>query len=112
MPTRPPRHIPIGAKTPGERRKSYRSDGRTSHPFYSLQRWKKLRRAYLAQHPLCECGCGYASVEVDHRVPHRGDPRLMWDWSNLQHGVEFGNDRFVTHGWPAFTRLWSGAAGR
>lgn len=49
-----------------------------------------------------------AAVEVDHIVPHRGDPALMWDSDNWQalckhcHSVKtasedggFGNDRKV-----------------
>ena len=84
MPIRPPVHQPFGAQSATERRARYRPDGRTSDPMYSLQRWKKLRRAYLATHPLCECSCLRAAVEVDHRIPHHGDPKLMWDWGNLQ----------------------------
>jgi 5-methylcytosine-specific restriction protein A len=51
-------------------------------------RWDAARRAYLAQHPLCECdecrrtGELKASSVVDHIIAHRGDPRLFWDQSN------------------------------
>jgi 5-methylcytosine-specific restriction protein A len=43
---------------------------------------------FIATHPLCvEClkeGRTEAAVVVDHIVPHRGDPKLLRDWSNLQ----------------------------
>ena len=46
------------------------------------RRWQRLRIAYLAQHPLCECeendgaGCGRPAIVVDHRIPHNGHPVL------------------------------------
>lgn len=57
------------------------------------RRWQRLRIAYLAQHPLCECGCGYAATVVDHRTPHLGDPRLLYDWDNLQAMTKACHDR-------------------
>jgi 5-methylcytosine-specific restriction protein A len=50
------------------------------------RRWKRLRLAFLRQHPLCMCdeGCNQPATEVDHKIPHRGDEALMWDWDNLQ----------------------------
>ena len=55
---------------------------------YASPRWKRARSLFLAKHPLCE-DCGELGVitaarEVDHRIPHRGDPKLMWDPSNWQ----------------------------
>jgi 5-methylcytosine-specific restriction endonuclease McrA len=47
------------------------------------QRWPRLRRAYLAKNPVCECGCGLPSVLVRHRRPHDGDPDLFYAWDNL-----------------------------
>lgn len=62
-------------------------------------RWAKVSKAFRAQFPLCgmrpdgvppvmsEChstGQITAAYAVDHVVPHRGDPALMWDWKNLQ----------------------------
>jgi len=51
-------------------------------------RWQRERLAFLAQHPLCtmcerEDRVTQAKV-VDHIVPHKGDPHLMWSWSNWQ----------------------------
>lgn len=51
-------------------------------------RWRKLRARFLADHPLCaEClktGRAVPATDVDHIVPHRGNPDLMWDEGNLQ----------------------------
>lgn len=51
-------------------------------------RWQKARKRYLQAHPLCEeCKKSSRYVEapdVDHIVPHRGDPKLFWDQSNWQ----------------------------
>ena len=52
-------------------------------------RWRKLRAAFLQQHPLCvycrQMGRTTAANTVDHIRPHSGenDP-LCWDWNNLQ----------------------------
>lgn len=52
------------------------------------RRWRKLRDAYIAEHPLCrhcqERGIVTAAAEVDHIEPHRGDIALLLDWDNLQ----------------------------
>lgn len=53
-------------------------------------RWKKAREDFLKRNPLCTCdectalGRVLPADTVDHRVPHRGDERLMWDESNWQ----------------------------
>jgi 5-methylcytosine-specific restriction protein A len=51
-------------------------------------RWRKLRAWYLAGHPFCEeCAKRHIvtkATDVDHIVPHRGDPALFWDADNLQ----------------------------
>lgn len=48
--------------------------------------WQRCRRAYLAQHPLCEIQAkchGAPATEVDHITPiHAGGARL--DFANLQ----------------------------
>jgi 5-methylcytosine-specific restriction protein A len=50
--------------------------------------WRKYRRAYLAEHPLCRrCeqeGQLTAASIVDHIVPHRGDPVLFCEPTNHQ----------------------------
>jgi 5-methylcytosine-specific restriction endonuclease McrA len=54
---------------------------------YSHRRWRRLRAAFLAEHPLCKM-CGdrgrvTAATVVDHKkaISAGGDP---WDWDNLQ----------------------------
>ena len=59
--------------------------------YYHGARWRRLRAAFLAQHPLCQCPrCKEGALRitkaevVDHVRPHKGDMRLFWDWNNLQ----------------------------
>lgn len=54
------------------------------------RKWRKASKAYLREHPLCECqectasGRVVASECVDHIVPHKGDEKLFWDTENWQ----------------------------
>lgn len=58
--------------------------------WYSTARWKRLRdRVLLRDHYTCQCGCRHiepntAMLVADHKKPHRGDPALFWDETNLQ----------------------------
>jgi 5-methylcytosine-specific restriction enzyme A len=60
--------------------------------WYHLARWRHpvwgRRAQVLARDPLCvEClkaGRVVPTTDVDHVVPHRGDPVLFWDPLNLQ----------------------------
>ena len=51
-------------------------------------RWQRLSKKYLQAHPLCvECkrtGRLTPATVVDHIVPHRGNPQLMWSEGNWQ----------------------------
>jgi len=55
---------------------------------YHTARWRRLRRQFLQQHPLCkfhmESGKLVPSEVVDHVVPHKGNTDLFWDEGNLQ----------------------------
>ncbi|MCG7623196.1 HNH endonuclease [Epibacterium sp. Ofav1-8] len=55
---------------------------------YADPKWKAARIAYLRQHPLCvdcgELGVIEAATDVDHIIPHKGDPKLFWVRSNWQ----------------------------
>jgi 5-methylcytosine-specific restriction enzyme A len=70
--------------------KRWRDDKRkTTERGYGWQ-WQQARELYLQAHPLCVM-CERmtppritAACVVDHRIPHRGDPRLFWDRSNWQ----------------------------
>jgi 5-methylcytosine-specific restriction enzyme A len=90
MATRSPVHQPIGAQTETERRTAY-DQAKVRH--YTKRRWFHLRNAYLATHPLCECGCGYAATVVDHKRPHNGDDSLLYAWDNLQALTKQCHDR-------------------
>ena len=63
---------------------------KTSRPFKKLynSRWRKLRKQFLKEHPLCEeCkreGIVTAAEVVDHVIPHKGNEELFWDESNWQ----------------------------
>lgn len=53
-------------------------------------RWQKVRRSFLASHPLCADPFGVhgaspvAAQQVDHITPHKGDQQLFWDRTNWQ----------------------------
>lgn len=51
-------------------------------------RWRRLRQWFLNTYPLCaECrrhGILTAATVVDHITPHKGDPALLYEQSNLQ----------------------------
>ena len=52
------------------------------------RRWRKARRQFLADNPLCrmcdEEGHIRPAAEVDHIEKHNGDPILFWDVDNWQ----------------------------
>lgn len=51
-------------------------------------RWRKARKLYLSEHPLCfmclKEGHMRVATVVDHICPHRGDMGLFWDENNWQ----------------------------
>ena len=60
-----------------------------SNPFATYgATWGKMRKRFLAEHPLCvfcqRAGIITPAEIVDHKVPHRGDEQLFWDVNNLQ----------------------------
>ncbi len=64
-------------------------------------RWQQQRKAFLTQHPLCECDqCQAGKVRVlvanvvDHKVPHKGDLTLFWDPANWQAMNKVCHDRY------------------
>ena len=58
---------------------------------YDTQRWKRARRQFLAEHPLCvmceQQGRVTLAVLVDHITPHKGDEELFWDEVNNWQGL-------------------------
>lgn len=67
---------------------SWRSDKRTAAQRGYNARWRKARRTYLQQHPLCVMcdreGRVEAATVVDHIKPHCNDQKLFWDTNNWQ----------------------------
>jgi 5-methylcytosine-specific restriction protein A len=55
---------------------------------YNSKRWKQMRVAQLAKEPWCatclEEGKHTFATQVDHIKPHRGNPQLFFDETNLQ----------------------------
>ena len=60
----------------------------TRYPRLYGRRWRKLRRVFLSENPLCvmceDEGRYIPAEEVDHIEKHDGDPLLFYDISNLQ----------------------------
>jgi 5-methylcytosine-specific restriction enzyme A len=67
------------------------------HRWYGLQRWRRLQKHQKAKQPLCErClkrGLTRAATECHHKVPHKGDPALFWDPTNLESICKSCHDR-------------------
>ncbi len=74
-------HAKVKRKEESEARPDY-------HKWYGHASWKRARRRFLAENPLCvECtreGRTTAATEVDHIVPHKGNRELFWDCGNWQ----------------------------
>lgn len=89
MPTRPPKHRPFShaQHNPKPARKQDRRESSTKRG-YGIE-WQKLRRAVLAENPLCaHClkrGEYTTATDVDHVIPFDGryDEKRL-DASNLQ----------------------------
>lgn len=50
---------------------------------YNTPHWKKMRKEFLAAHPLCAM-CGKPANVADHITPHRGAEALFYNEANLQ----------------------------
>ena len=83
-----PRLAPRGRKYCEEHTGAHPEEVRSASSRGYDWRWQKARKAFLLAHPLCEeCkkqGRYVAATDVDHIVPHRGDPALFWDQGNWQ----------------------------
>ena len=92
LPSSRPVHRPIGWRPWTEYKLDQVKLGPVPPRKYG-RRWRKLRAAYLAAHPLCECGCDQVAAVVDHKRPHNGDDALMYAWDNLQAMTKACHDR-------------------
>ena len=83
-----PRLVPRGKKYCGEHAAQHPEESRPASERGYGSAWRRARRRYLEAHPLCvECmkeGRYTRATDVDHIVPHRGDPALFWDEDNWQ----------------------------
>ena len=83
-----PRLVPRGKKYCGEHAAQHPEKSRPASERGYGSAWRRARRRYLEAHPLCvECMKEERytrATDVDHIVPHRGDPALFWDEGNWQ----------------------------
>src|SRR5262245_33026733 len=88
MPYRPPVYEDPNTRSSPRRGSAYQQ--------HYTQAWHNLARRFRRQHPLC-AGClaiGRTALAecVDHIIPHKGDPALMWDPANLQPACRWHHD--------------------
>lgn len=88
MPVKPQTFRPAHLGSVQDSERAYERDRGNFRQRGYTPSWDKLAKLYRVNHPLC-LGCeAVGRVEpttlVDHVVPHRGDPMLMWDEGNLQ----------------------------
>lgn len=81
-----PNLVPRGrARCPDHERQREQRRGTAHERGYDAQ-WRKYRERYLAEHPLCvphqANGEVVPATVVDHIIPHKGDPKLLWDPNN------------------------------
>ncbi|MCR5723478.1 MAG: HNH endonuclease, partial [Treponema sp.] len=67
----------------GKRPAPTRRKSSAYHNMYNSSRWRETSRAFLRKYPYCFI-CGERATVADHIQPHRGDPALFYDESNLQ----------------------------
>ena len=83
-----PRLVPRGKKYCDEHATQHPEEIRPAAARGYGARWNKARKRFLEKNPLCvEClkaGRYVKATDVDHIVPHRGDPKLFWDGGNWQ----------------------------
>jgi len=84
-------------------RTQYNKHHRSKHStLYNTQHWRRARKSYLYDQPLCvdcdkENKIVLANV-VDHKIPHDGNMVLFWDVSNWQSlCTSCHNRKTVTH---------------
>ena len=83
-----PRLVPRGQKYCDEHSAEHPEEVRSSIDRGYGYAWRKARKQFLDEHPLCVVCFGEGryvkATDVDHIVPHRRDPKLFWDRSNWQ----------------------------
>ena len=83
-----PELVPSGTKYCEKHKFQHPEENRSASSRGYGKKWQAARKQYLAAHPLCvECmkkGRYTKATDVDHIIPHRGDPKLFWDRDNWQ----------------------------
>jgi 5-methylcytosine-specific restriction protein A len=56
---------------------------------YDSPRWRKVAKMFLDQNPLCNpcwkiSGREVPASIVHHKIEHKGDEALFWNWDNLE----------------------------
>lgn len=63
-------------------------DAEIYNKLYKTARWERVRKSWLARHPLCAehdaRGRVFQATVVDHIIAHKGDETLFWDATNYQ----------------------------
>lgn len=89
MPVKPPSHKPARPTTKKHQAQET-ARGKTAQRGYGAK-WQAARAAYLAKHPLCvQCekeGKVKLATDLDHKIPHRGNMALFWDFENNVQGL-------------------------
>lgn len=87
-----PRLVDHGRRYCDAHTKAHRKQANDARPdyrkWYGHAPWKRARRAFLVEFPLCvRCEAKRRitpATEVDHIKPHKGDRELFWDRTNWQ----------------------------
>lgn len=78
---------PTSSRCPAHARQYEQNRGTSTQRGYD-SKWRSLRDAFLALHPMCESclkeGESTPATDVDHIIAHRGDDSLRLAWDNLQ----------------------------
>lgn len=65
------------------RKRAYAAQRPEYAKWYTKPRWRRLRAEHLAGTPFCVV-CRAKATEVDHKIPHKGNPGLFFGKHNLQ----------------------------
>ena len=82
-----PNIAPAGQAYCVEHKKGHKSDYARAHPehfrLYNNKRWRRYRRMFLSEYPIC-AECGREATICDHVRDHDGDWDTFWDPANHQ----------------------------
>lgn len=88
-----------------DRRRKADQRRQTTRSNYGTPRWRRVRRAYLRDHPLCECGCGRIAGVVHHLDGEGLHGPRAFDPGNLEALAKACHDRLTARetpgGWNA-----------